>query len=144
MSDESSNPELSPQDGVQYERFGPPGPSRWLCLRKDVSANESVPSSHHHGVRIHKGELVVWAVVVPATRTALTVHLGRWITCTDKKAEVDGYAEEHTHAETPSAAKVYLYEQYVDGDPLCCFIDGLAGTGDIDILYKVVNRPKSP
>lgn len=116
----------------------------YRIFKRGITTNESAPTAD-----INQGTIVgdryeecLWVIEKPAAVTTFTVHFLRWVSVVSKTGDeiIPGFwVEESSTVSTKHLAQ----RQYVMGDALAVYIDGIAGatgTGFVVMRKGLVKR----
>lgn len=121
------------QSGAQRAAFGGLK-GEWTVVTSKIDGPQSAPTERIGCVLKSPYQRMRWCVVLPASVTGCTVHVGRWIEATGKGVTVSQFAEERE----VSITRTTILDQEIGREPVMVWVDGFTGDPNeaVHILYQ--------
>lgn len=114
----------------------------YRIYKRNILADESVPTDVREATVVgDRFEECRWVVKKPAGITTYDAHFLRWAVVLDKEGN-EIIAGEYVEEDVVTVTESLVFDQYVNGDRLACYIDATAGAfgAGFIILRKGINK----
>jgi hypothetical protein len=123
------DPKTGPPSAAQ--RYNGASAQAWKCWQSGIVADQEAPTDINGYLRSNnaKSNIVRWTVFRPDDTPGCVLHVGRLVLTTlkDPANTVLGmWVEEGAYPMQPGSPAII--DQYIDGDPVGAYIDGILGT----------------